>query len=256
MKRNLLSICMVLLLVVCIAGCGKAGFDSVPYTLSLKTPELLVEDYTKAKAGTYPLTANYETTITTEYPQQEIVETRVIKTTIGNYQNNYYCRIEEIVSVGDNQTGSQLTILYGGWKYVSTYDVASSTTTKLKYPYTGIYPKENTLDTLYSAIDQEAIEEIYEKVYEQENYYRLVLKLYNVNYSEDITRPEGTYYSAYSYEFGINKSGYIHMFNTYNTLLIDDWTIYRTQTIKTNLKEYGPTLYIDPPEDLNTYETV
>ncbi len=256
MKKKFLSIVMALMLVICIAGCGKGGLDSVPYAASLKTAEDMTTEYNKAKVGTYQLTANYETVIENNYPQLNTTETITIKTTVGNFQNNYYCQTETITSVGSQEISSETVILYNGWKYVSVYDVASGSTTKTKTLYTGIYPREETLNKLYANIDQEAIEEIGEKVYEKEYYYLLKQKLYNMNYSDTITRPDGTYYSSYAYEFGINKSGYIHLFNTYNELIIDDWTVYRTQTIKTKLVEYGANLFIEIPNDLNAYETI
>ncbi len=263
MKKALLSVMLIVMLsVMFLTGCGKKGFDSVPYSKSTKTSEDLVTTYTEAVAGTYQLTADYETTIKTVYPQIKRTETQVIKSTVGDLNNNYFCRTEVMNYVNDELQNTVTTILYNGKKYVLTYDAIGDTTTRTQQTYTGLYPKESVLNTMFATIKAESIETVYQKTYEKQAYFRADLLLRSVNLDETIQRPEDTYYTNYEYEFGINKSGYCHMFNVYNTLIIGEqknentWKVYREQSIKTQLKKYGANLYIEMPDDLGTYENI
>lgn len=261
-KYFLWTIVALIITTFTLTGCKGKGFDSVPYNISAKTSEEISTIYSEAKVGTYQLTANYETNVTNFYPQEKLTETKTIKTTVGDLNNNYFCRTETITYHNGETIGSETIILYGGYKYVSTYDVASGLTTKTKQVYTGLYPKQETLNNLYVILQSDSIETVYEKTYEKEQYYRTAQYLRSVNFDASIQKPEDTYFSDYEYEFGISKSGYVHVFNTYNTLIIGEyqdsstWKTYRTQTIKTTLKEYGTNLYIEIPDDLNTYEEI
>jgi hypothetical protein len=249
----------ILLFVACFGfvGCGELSFEETPYGESPKTVGEIVSLYGEAQAGNIQLKAIYEGSITKNYGTTKKVNK--LKYTIGKYGNNNYCIVEDTLSVNDVDLEIVKSVYYNNTKYTTRINIAGSQTTKTRQYFLTENINRDLIYSLFPVMYEDSIELTGHKQYNEENYYKLVLKKDCVNdefVNPVIVKPTEVsgeaYFYNYAYEFGINKDGYLSYFvNEYS--LIDSTFLTTNEPILTCIstfkitRPYGSNMFIDEP---------
>lgn len=255
MLKKLLALVLIVLVSFASFGCGELSFEDTPYTKSDKSVAEIITFYNASYAGNLQLKAKYEgsstlksgsTTTKTEY-----------KYIVGKIGNDNYCKIEEDITVNGIPSQTIVTIYYQDTKAVATTSTATGATTKIKEYYRTDNINRDLLLTIFPTLYAESIEKTGHKEYEEKHYYKLTLTKDSVNdefTNPIITRPEDTFITLYSYEFGVNKGGYLSYFVLDYEL--EDSTRKVVSTYTSTIKlvpPYGADMYIGEAPDFSDY---
>ena len=258
MKKILAAVVMAVIAFVPF-GCGELTFEQTPYTKSDKNEAKIVEFFEEAFAGNLQLRAKYQGSSTL------VSGAKTTKTEftyiIGKIGNDNYCKVEEKVFVNGQESHTTITIYYQNTKAVehSSYILGTNSKTK-EYFFTDNINRDLLRGNIFTTLYAESFETTGHKMYDGQHYYKVTLTKDSVNDErllpgKFITRPEDTFITLYSYEFGVNKGGYLSYF--VNNYELQNSTRQVVSTFTSTIKlvpPYGSDMYIGEAPNFSDYE--
>lgn len=256
-KKILAAVVMALVAFVSF-GCGELSFEETPYGKSDKEAVGIVEFYNEAFAGNLQLRAKYEGS-STHVSGSKTTRTD-FKYIIGKIGNDNFCKVEEKVFINGQESSTTTTYYYQNTKAVETSSYVLGTSSKTKQYYFTDNINRDVLKTIFPTMYADSFETTGHKVYEEQHYYKVSLTKDSVNDEfsnpgSSIIKPEDTYITLYSYQFGVNKSGYLSYFVLDYELQNSSREVVATYTSTIKLiPPYGSDMYIGEAPDFSTYE--
>ncbi len=239
MYKKICTFLLLLFVSFTFVGCGELSFEDTPYTESDKTNAEIISFYDEAHVGNLELNAKYEGTITQKYgTTTKVNKVTYIIGTYGSGSKSNYCNVENQEIINDVVIKTVTDIYYKDWRYTTTHDTATDTTTKVKTPFFTENINRDLILTIFPRLYEESIELSGHKQYNNEHYYRISLTKQSVNdefTNPVIIRPEDTYIYNFAYEFGVNSGGYL-------AYIVNDYTLIDANSYNADDKTYTPIL--------------